>query len=223
MTEYRTGVEDNRESAYPIVLADDHTLLRHALKRMLEERGNLAVVGEATDGLDLLRLLKQCCPTLVILDISMPNLHGIEAIDRIKKEHPRVKVLVLTMHENKEYLYSALSSGADGYALKKDAETELFAAIEKIRSGKTYVAPSFLASPAGDWDVVRHGLNRTTLTRREREVLKLICEGRTNRQIGDLLFISINTVQRHRANIMDKLQLKNTADLVRYAISEGYM
>ena len=207
---------------YRIVLADDHVLFRQGLKRMLEEMPNTEVVGEAGDGLDLIHLLDKVTPELVILDISMPNLRGIEAIREIKKIHPEAKILMLTMHQDKEYLYQTISAGADGYFLKKDADSEFFAAIEKIRQGRIYVSPYLSEGLSVDWEQIRRGI-RPILSAREVEVLKMIGEGRSNKEIADLLFISVHTVERHRANILEKLNLKGTADLVKYAIQKGYI
>jgi len=207
---------------YRIVLADDHVLFRQGLKRMLEEMPNTEVVGEAGDGLDLIHLLDKVTPELVILDISMPNLRGIEAIREIKKIHPDAKILMLTMHNDKEYLYQTISAGADGYFLKKDADSEFFAAIEKIRQGRIYVSPYLSEGLSVDWEQIRRGI-RPILSAREVEVLKMIGEGRSNKEIADLLFISVHTVERHRANILEKLNLKGTADLVKYAIQKGYI
>jgi DNA-binding NarL/FixJ family response regulator len=210
---------------YRIVVADDHALFRQGLKSILGGAADLEVVGEAGDGLELLNLLNlsKLAPHLVILDISMPNLRGIEAIGEIKMIHPNVKILIVTMHKDKEYLLQSLAAGADGYFLKKDADTELFAAIEKIRDGKDYVSPQLSEELADDWEQIRVGFTKPLLTPREREVLKLIAEGKSNREIADLLFVSVHTVERHRANIMEKLSLKKTADLVRYAIQKGYV
>jgi DNA-binding NarL/FixJ family response regulator len=210
---------------YRIVVADDHTLFRQGLKGILEGAADLEVVGEAGDGLELLNLLNanQLDPHLVILDISMPNLRGIEAIREIKRIHPSVKILIVTMHKDKEYLLQSLAAGADGYFLKKDADTELFTAIEKIRNGKNYVSPQLSEELADDWEQIRIGFTKPLLTPRETEVLKLIAEGKSNKEIADLLFVSVHTVERHRANITQKLNLKKTADLVKYAIQKGYV
>lgn len=210
-------------SAYHIVLADDHALVRQGLKRTLEENVGLEVVGEAGDGLELLDLLKKLTPHMVILDISMPKLRGIEAIREIKMEHPGVKVLMLTMHKEKEYLHQAMSAGADGYFLKKDVDTELFSAIEKIRQGEIYVSHSLSQDLAEMWEEIRHGFRKPILTNREREILKLIAEGKSSKEIAALLFISVHTVGRHRANLMEKLNMKKAADLVKYAIDKGYV
>jgi DNA-binding NarL/FixJ family response regulator len=165
---------------------------------------------------------------MVVLDISMPKLRGIEAICEIKSLHPKVKVLILTMHRDKEYLYQSLSSGADGYLLKEDADTELFSAIKKIREGAFYASPSlskelnaYLKLEGGGDDGSSY--KGECLSTREREVLKLIAEGKSSREVAEILYISIRTVDHHRANIMDKLKLRKTADLVKYAIHKGYV
>jgi DNA-binding NarL/FixJ family response regulator len=214
--------------SYGIVLADDHVLVRQGLRRIIEERSELEVIGEANDGIELLALLEEVTPDLVILDIFMPNLRGIEAIHEIKKIHPDMKVLILTMHRDKEYLYLALSAGAKGYLLKEDADKELFSAIEKIRQGKAYISPYFSQHVIDD--LVQMGrrdakpvLEIDSLTLREREILKLIAEGKSSKEIANLLFISVFTVNNHRASIMEKLNLKKATDLVKYAIQKGYI
>ena len=210
------------------MLADDHVLVRQGLKRIINGTGDLAVVGEASDGLELLELLSKVSPDMVILDISMPRLRGIEAIQEIRRIRPNARVLILTMHRDKEYLYQSLSSGAMGYLLKEDADQELFAAIGRIRQGKTYVSP-YLSDQVLD-DLVQAGkgegklsLETDTLTVRERQIVKLIAEGRSSKEIGDLLFISPRTVENHRANIMEKLRLNRVVDLVKYAVRKGYV
>ncbi len=212
---------------YQIVLADDHAMFRRGVKRIIEEIPDMAVVGEASDGFELLNLLKRSTPNLVILDISMPNLRGIEATKEIKMIHPGVKVLILTMHKDREYLYHALSAGAEGYLLKEDLDTELVTAISTIRKGKTYLSP-LISSQLQDLLVQEYqGTGSQSLmenlTTREKEIIKLIAEGKSSREIADLLFISNRTVQHHRANVMRKLNLKKTADLVKYAILKGYV
>jgi DNA-binding NarL/FixJ family response regulator len=204
-------------------LADDHSLFRQGLKAVLEGTDEFKVVGEAGDGLELIDLLNQVNPHLIVLDISMPNLRGIEAIPEIKKKHPEVKILVVTMHNDKEYLYQAISRGADGYFLKKDAGTELFSAIERIRKGKVYISPSLSGNLADYWEGIREGVKKSILTNREKEVLSLIAGGKSNKEIADMLYISVHTVERHRANLMEKLNFKKTADLVKYAIEKGYV
>ena len=213
---------------YRIVLADDHVLVRQGLTRILAERPDLEVVGEASDGLELLNLLNHVTTHMVILDIFMPNLRGIEAIHEIKAAHPDVSVLILTMNKDKEYLYLALSEGAKGYLLKEDADKELFSAIEKVRQGKTYISPFFSEGVLDDLVQIGKGNTQTIfetdpLTPREREVLKLVAEGKSSKEIAHALFISVFTVNNHRASIMEKLHLKKATDLVKYAIRRGYV
>ena len=212
---------------YRIVLADDHVLLRQGLRRILTERPDMKVVGEAGDGLELLTLLKELSPDLLILDISMPNLRGIEAAAEIRRLYPEVKILVLTMHKDTEFLREAMAAGADGYLLKENADSELFSAIAKIRASKKYISPSLTEEVVEEWSKIHRGegdpIEREPLTTREREVLKLIAEGKSSREIGDLLYISVRTVERHRSNVMNKLNLRKTADLVKYALKKGYL
>jgi DNA-binding NarL/FixJ family response regulator len=213
---------------YRITLADDHVLLRQGLRRIIEDSSELEVVGEAGDGVELIQLLNRSVPDMIVLDISMPRLRGIEAICEIKSRHPQVKVLILTMHKDKEYLYQSLASGADGYLLKEDADTELFSAIKKIREGAFYASPSLskelnaYLKPEGGRDA-GYSFEGECLSTREREVLKLIAEGKSSREVAEILYISIRTVDHHRANIMDKLKLRKTADLVKYAIRKGFI
>lgn len=210
---------------YRIVLADDHALLRHGIKTIIEGGDDMVVVGEASDGLELLEVLKKLPSDMVILDISMAGLRGIEATSEIKMIYPEIKVLMLTMHKRKEYFYHALSAGADGYLLKEDTATELFSAIKMIREGGVYVSPFFSAELKEDVaKMCRNGgeLPVERITTREREVLKLIAEGKSSKEIADLLFISTHTIRHHRANIKRKLNIKKLADLIKYAIREGY-
>lgn len=203
-------------NSFKIILADDHVLLRQGLKKIIEGAGGLEVVGEAGDGLELLSLFHSVVPDLVILDISMPNLRGIEAIHEIKRRCPETRILVLTMY--REYLHQALSAGAEGYLVKEDADRELFSAIESIRQRKIFISPRL----RDDLDV--HRLPPfEPLSLREKEILKLIAEGHSNKEISENLFISVRTVENHRASILDKLKLKHTADLVKYAIQRGYL
>jgi len=212
---------------YCLVLADDHVLFREGIKSLLQRKTYFEIVGESSDGLELLRLLDKVTPQMVILDISMPSLRGIEAIHEIKTIHPDVKILILTMHKDKELLRQAITAGAEGYLLKEDAGAELFSAIEKIRQGRTYVSPHLSDDLTEDWAKLRRGVQKppseTPLTNRERQVLKMIAEGKSRKEIGDLLFISVRTVERHRANIMEKLNVKGTADLIKYALQRGYI
>jgi len=195
------------------------------VRKIIEDSGDMTVVGEAGDGLELLNLLKKETPDLVILDISMPNLRGIEATSEIKQSYPEVDVLILSMHKRKEYLYHSLNAGAKGYLLKDDTDVELLSAIETIRGGGVYLSSILSNELTSDFIKIAGGTAKPTqddLTTRERQVLKLVAEGKTSEEIANLLFISSRTVQNHRANIMKKLNLRSTADLVKYAIRLGY-
>jgi two-component system, NarL family, response regulator NreC len=213
---------------YRIVLADDHVILRHGLRKLLEAGAELEVIGEADDGLELVRLLKGLAPDLIVLDISMPHLRGIEAIHEIRVIDPKVKVLILTMHSEIDLVHAAMSAGANGYVLKEDAETDLFAAIGKIRQGGTYVSARLSDDLTHDWarkhrtpGVRAAEVDRLTI--REKEVLKLTAEGKSSKEMADLFCISVRTVEHHRAHIMTKLNVRRTAEVVRYALAEGYL
>lgn len=211
---------------YRIVLADDHALLRTGIKKIIEESEDMLVVGEASDGLELLDLLRRETPHLVILDISMPNLRGVEAASEIKQSYPEVEVLILSMHKRKEYLYHSFSAGVKGYVLKDDTDTELLAAIETIRQGGVYLSCLLSNELTSDFvNICSGAVNppQENLTTRERQILKLVAEGKTSEEIAELLFISSRTVQNHRANIMKKLNLNGTVDLIRYAIRRGHI
>jgi len=209
-------------SNYRIVIADDHRLIRQGIKRIIESETDWQVIGEANDGLQLLELLKGLTPDMVLLDISMPNLRGFETAREIRQIYPGIKILILSMHREEEYLYHAFSSGASGYLLKEDTDRELMTAIEAVQGGEVYISPLLR-------DRVTRGLLRGpgkppegSLTTRECEVLKLIAEGKSSKEVADLLYISVRTVEHHRASIMKKLNLNTLPDLVKYAIQKGF-
>jgi len=212
---------------FRIVLADDHVLFRQGIRNILERRPELAVVAEAGDGLELLEMMKKIGADLVIMDISMPHLRGLEALREIRKSHPDLRVLFLTMHKELEYMRAAIQAGAEGYLLKEDADTDLFKAIESIRKGGRYLSP--LLSSSAAYELLRGRVTGKTksapddLTLREREVLTLIAEGTSSREIATRLFISPRTVEHHRENMMRKLNVRSTAQLVKYAITRGYV
>jgi DNA-binding NarL/FixJ family response regulator len=210
---------------YRVVLADDHGLFRAGIRRLLEDMDGLQVVGEAADGLELLELLKKITPDLVILDISMPHLRGLEAVREIKKLSPATQILILTMYKEEAYLSQALAAGATGYLLKQEADPELFKAIQQLQAKRTYLSPQINDILPG---LLRRrhepgAADQEVLTHREREIIKLLAEGKTSKEIAALLYISLRTVQNHRANIMRKLNLRRTADLVKYALHKGYI
>ncbi len=204
-----------------IIVADDHALFRQGLKMLIAGVPDLQVIGEAASGLQLLELLEKLTPDLILLDIGMPDLGGLEVLPKIKAIHPDVKVMILTMHNDREFLYRALAAGADGYCLKKEADTQFFAAIEKVRQGQMHVSAELPAQSVRDWRQVRAGAQRPLLTEREREILNLIAEGKANKQVAALLSISVHTVERHRANIMRKLELHSMAELIHYALGKN--
>ena len=211
-----------------ILIADDHALVREGLKLFIATRPGFEVVGEAGDGLELLDLLKRSpAPDAVILDISMPRLRGLEAIPEIRCIRPKIRVLVLTMHKDSEFLSEAFRAGADGYLLKEDVGKELFDALDAIIKGEIYVSPLLGEELKSAWMKACRGEKRLqggdVLSSREKEVLKLIAEGESNKEIADHLHISVRTVDHHRAKVMEKLRLKGMADLVKYAISKGYV
>ncbi len=208
-----------------VVLADDHLIFRQGIKRIIGDGKDIIVIGEAGDGLELLNVLKNTEADLVIIDISMPKLRGIEAIRKIKTGWPEIKILVLSMHKSEDHLYHAFSAGADGYMLKDDSDTELFSAIRKIRRNKFYLSPLLKKEYKNKWlSMINRSIapNDDFLTKREIEVLKLIAEGRRSRDIAEMLFVSKRTVDTHRSNIIKKLKLRTVADLTRYAIRKGY-
>jgi DNA-binding NarL/FixJ family response regulator len=206
--------------SYTIVLADDHAMFREGTRKIIERINDVSISGEVNDGLELLEFLKSSSPQMVIVDISMPNLRGLEAIREIKRTYPKIKILVLTMHKKKAFVRQALKDGADGFLLKEDAGGELIRAVQTIRNGNKYLSPllsSLLASLTLEEEETE------VLTRREREVLKLLAEGKRTNEIAKVLYISPYTVRRHRSNIMEKLGVNNLADLVKYAISQNYI
>jgi len=203
-------------------------LFRQGVRRILEGAPDLEVVGEADDGLALLALLEQWTPHLVVLDIAMPQMRGLEAIPEIKAMHPLLKVLMLTMHKERAYLRKAMAAGANGYLLKEDAESDLFGAIDKVRQGAAYVSPRLSDALVPVEAEECQGDQAATsevgpLTLRESQVLKLLAEGKSSREIAGLLGLSSRTVEHHRANMMAKLGVKGVVDLVKYAIAEGYL
>lgn len=204
-----------------IVLADDHTLILEGFRSLLEPQCEL--VGMARDGRSLVELALRLRPEVVVLDISMPLLNGIDAARQIKKVLPRTKILFLTMHANPAYLREALSAGASGYLLKTSAAEELATAVERVARGGTYFSAGIGGEVAEGAGARPHDISkvRPELTARQREILQLVAEGRTAKQIAEILSISVKTVAFHKYKIMNKLGLRTTAELTKYAIQEG--
>lgn len=212
-------------SVYTVLLVDDHALVRAGLKELLLTFKKYDIVGEAGDGLAAVELAQQLKPDLVVLDLAIPKLHGVEAIVEIKRVSPESKILVLSMYDRDEYVRQSIKNGADGYILKGAAIEELQAALEHLERDKMFLSPALSQSIIKDW--VHTPGNETAriksvdLTQRENGVLKLLAEGHTNRETAELLHISVKTVETHRSRIMAKLSIDNLAELVKYAIKKG--
>jgi two-component system response regulator NreC len=208
-----------------VLLADDHRILREGIKSLLAKAPDIEVVGEAGDGSEAVARAQQLLPDVVVMDITMPGINGLEATRQIKALRPAIKVLVLTMHDSNQYLSQFLRSGASGYVLKDTAAAELVGAIRSVNQGDVFLYPSIARKLVEEFlQKVQSGEKSESydgLTDREREVLKMIAEGRSNKEIADALSLSIRTVQAHRANLMGKLHMHDRTELVRYAIRKG--
>jgi DNA-binding NarL/FixJ family response regulator len=205
-----------------IVLAEDHALLRDGLRSLLSREPGIEIVGEARDGMEAVALVRRLKPDLVLMDLTMPKLSGLDAIREIAKRHPGTKAIALTMHDTEEYVLATLRAGASGYVLKQANSSELIEAIHAVLCGKTYVSEVIRRTiPSGACQGGGAATPWDTVTTREREILKLIAEGHISRQIADLLSISVKTVQKHRSNLMCKLDLHNSAALTSLALKKG--
>jgi DNA-binding NarL/FixJ family response regulator len=208
-----------------IVIAEDQRIVRKGLCSLLTPSDEFEIVGEAEDGLDAVRCVQACKPDLVLLDLCMPKLNGIAAIKEIKKQYPETKILALTVHDSDQHILAAFEAGADGYCLKDATHDELLTSIRSVLSGKTYLSPEVSKKVLEGYLEGRKTLKHTSswdrLTQREKEVLKLVGEGYKTKEIADYLCISWKTVQKHRANIMDKLGVHSASALTAYAIEKG--
>jgi DNA-binding NarL/FixJ family response regulator len=210
--------------AIRILIADDHGLLRAGLRTLLNAASDLTVVGEVADGEEAVRLSLTLRPDVVLMDISMPGIGGIEATRRLVAQRPGVRVLILTVHEDRSLLREALQVGAAGYILKRAVESELITAIQAVTRGDLYVHPAMTRALLENTIPPKKVLVEVErLTQREIEVLRLIVQGHTNRQIADVLSLSVRTIESHRANLMDKLNLRSRVELVRYAAQHGLL
>ena len=209
------------------LLVDDHTILRDGLRALLATQPDIEVVGEADNGLDAIEMVERHQPSIVVMDIAMPRMNGLEATRRIKKDHPECRVLVLTQYDHREYVLPILKAGADGYILKKSAGEELVSAIRSVNAGESILNPAVartvIEAYVGGNTHSTEDEGEEPLTDREREVLILIAEGYTNREIARTLHISPKTVDVHRAHIMQKLGLQNRMALIKYAIRKGFV
>ena len=208
-----------------ILLADDHDVVRKGMKMLLEDETEVKVIGEASDGLEAIEKVKMLMPNIVILDLTMPRMTGIEAAKIISKDYPAVKILIFSMHHNREYIVSSVENGANGYLLKDTGKEELMKAIKVVSDGRKYFPPEIseviidelLAKNASNQDNSGKPIFQK-ITPKEKQILGMIVQGFNSREIADKLFLSIRTVDNHRANMMKKTKAKNTADLVMMAI-----
>ncbi len=207
-----------------ILIAEDHALVRKGLKSLVSSQPEFKVIAEAENGLQALELTRVHSPDLILLDLSMPKMNGLATMRQLKKEHGQVKILVITMHASQDYLIPTLKEGADGYLLKGDDPQELFMAIKAIMNGKAYLSSDLsgqLINSVINPKANQNGDPLVNLTPREKEVFQLVAEGGTNQQIADLLFISPKTVDKHRTNLMKKLDLHSAREVARFAQKNG--
>ncbi|MCU7797312.1 MAG: response regulator transcription factor [Candidatus Thiodiazotropha sp. (ex Semelilucina semeliformis)] len=209
-----------------IVIAEDHTILRAGLKALLTSNPDFEIIGEADNGRDAIRRVIELKPDLVIMDLSMPGMNGMDAVREIKDRMPEVKALVLTVHSEEEYVLASLQAGANGYVLKDATHNELLVAAERVLDGKTFLSPDITEKVVNSYlntsNVSQEPVTRwDTVTQRERQILKLIAEGHTNKSMAEYLCISVKTVEKHRANLMKKLDLHNVSALTTYALEKG--
>jgi len=208
-----------------ILLADDHTILRSGLRVLLERQPGFRVVAEASDGRETMDMAEAHSPDVAVVDVAMPRLNGIDAIRQIIAKNPRIAVIVLSMHADEGYVLRALKAGARGYLLKDSPESDLIGAIHAVHDGKAFFSPAISKMLADDYlqNVQQRGVEDTyeLLTSREREVLHLLAEGRSNKEVATILELSPYTVETHRSNILQKLNLKGTPELILYAVRKG--
>ncbi|HQU83445.1 MAG TPA: response regulator transcription factor [Pyrinomonadaceae bacterium] len=207
-----------------ILLADDHALVRQGLRALLEAEPNFRVVGEAGDGLEALNLTKKLKPNVVVLDVMMPHLNGLETARQMSKQFPTTKIIILSMYDDEGFVLEALGNGASGYVLKDSNSTDLIAAVHEVIAGRRYLSPPLSDRAISAYQqFAKSGTfdKYEILTTREREVLQLTVEGSTHSEIANKLGISVRTAETHRANLMNKLNLHSKADLIRYAIKRG--
>jgi DNA-binding NarL/FixJ family response regulator len=209
-----------------VLLAEDHTIVRKGLRSLLEDEEGIEVIGEAEDGREAIKQAEKLHPDIIVMDIAMPGLNGLEATRRLRKLNPEIKILILSVYANEEYVFQTLQAGAEGYLVKKAAPSELILAIKAVYQGNSFLSPSISRTVIDEYirraEEIGEGDDAfKNLTAREAEVLQLIAEGRKTREIAELLYISIKTVETHRAHIMDKLGIHSTAELTQYAISKG--
>ena len=208
-----------------ILIADDHGIVRKGLRLQLEQNTDFEVVGEATEGREAVRMAEELLPDVVIMDIAMPNLNGIQATTQLVKKNPQIGVIILSMYSDETYLMRTLAAGAKGYLLKDSADVDLHRAVEVVAQGKPFFSPAIADTLLEDYmrQLQQRGLQDSydLLTEREKEILQLLAEGKSNKDVAGILNLSTNTVETHRTRIMQKLDLHSTADIVLYAVRKG--
>jgi two-component system, NarL family, response regulator NreC len=208
-----------------ILIADDHGIVRKGLRLQLEQNSEFEVVGEATEGREAVRMAEELFPDVVIMDIAMPNLNGIQATTQLVKKNPQIGVIILSMYSDETYLMRTLAAGAKGYLLKDSADVDLHRAVEVVAQGKPFFSPAIADTLLEDYmrQLQQRGLQDSydLLTEREKEILQLLAEGKSNKDVAGMLNLSTNTVETHRTRIMQKLDLHSTADIVLYAVRKG--
>ena len=204
-----------------VLVVDDHAIMRDGIRALLSLHDDIEIVGEASEGNEAIEKAQKLMPDIIIMDIAMPEMDGLEATRRIKKKNPKAKILILTQHDNREYIISAVKAGVTGYVPKRALGVELISAIHAVRGGESFLYPSAATAIIADYKRQAEVEPYDHLTSREREILKLIAEGHTSREIADRLFISLKTVLGHRAKIMEKLDIHNRTELIKYALRKG--
>jgi len=204
-----------------ILVVDDHAIMREGIRLLLGLQEDIEIIGEASDGFEAIKKVQELTPDVIIMDIAMPNMDGLEAIRRIKKKNPKIRILVLTQHDNKEYVLSAIKAGSSGYVTKSALGSELVSAVRTVYNGEAFLYPTAATALVGGYLHHSEEDPYDTLTNREKEVLKLVAEGYTSRQIGEQLLLCEKTVTGHRTRLMGKLDLHNRTELVKYAIRKG--
>ncbi len=215
------------KKVHTILIVDDHALMRNGLEAMLASDPGFEVVGVAADGMTAIRSVAELQPDIVLMDLTMPRTSGMDAIVQIKRQYPQIKIVALTFHKEEKYIHATLEAGADAYVLKDDSRTELFNALNNVATGNNYLSPSIVDKVVAGYlsggDASAAKPSWEVLTRREREVIKLIAEGKRTKEIAEYLSLSPKTIEKHRTNLMRKLDLHNVSEVTVYAIKNGFV
>lgn len=207
-----------------VLLVDDHIVLRDGLKSLLNHESDIEVIGDVGDGREAISAVESLQPDVILTDISMPGLNGIESVRMLRHEHPTLKIIILSMHSGQEYVLQSLQAGANGYVVKQADASEVLAAIRSVMAGGAYLSPTISKHLINDYlSQTPEEISGPKLTTREREVAQLIAEGQSTREISETLTISVKTVETHRMNIMKKLNAKSATDIIKYALKKGWI